>query len=123
MHQFRIFDMLKHDLREPTLLFSHSALALTPRMVYEVVARYYDFNPKFMRELLGVKIGSKIRKDIPKISLRLHLNSPSCYRQFDNLKNLFRDAMGDEAEEKEAASGGVYEMLLEYYLLQPELAK
>jgi hypothetical protein len=62
------------------------------------IPRYYEFDKAVVRELLGKKLTTRLRKDLDDISERLNVPLKSCKRQYDNMKNIFKaveDSTGD----------------------------
>ena len=60
--------------------------------------RYYEFDNVVVRELLGKKLTTRLRKDLDDISERTGIPLKSCKRQYDNIKNIFKaveDLTGD----------------------------
>lgn len=60
--------------------------------------RYYEFDNIIVRELLGKKLTTRLRKDLDDISERTTVPLKSCKRQYDNIKNIFKaveDSTGD----------------------------
>ncbi|CAB4034881.1 Acidic fibroblast growth factor intracellular-binding, partial [Paramuricea clavata] len=59
---------------------------------------YYEFDNTVVREILGKKLTTRLRKDLDDISERTSVPLKSCKRQYDNIKNIFKaveDSTGD----------------------------
>lgn len=97
--QFRVFGMLEHYLKRPPLLPAHCCFQLSRQQQFSLVQGYYSFDPRFVRELLGLKLTNLLRKEILEISNRTALNFTACLRQFENLRRVLRARLAKEGEE------------------------
>eukprot|EP00808_Paulinella_micropora_P006641 g72475.t1 len=86
--QYRVFRMLEHGLRRPCLLYisphQFQCYHLTSAQRNFLIEGYWDFDPKFMRCLLGRTLTAKLRSTVEQIAYKLGLPLASCLRQFDN---------------------------------------
>ena len=51
--------------------------------------RYYSFDKIFIREFLGKKLSSRLRKEIEEIGEKVKISPRSCRRQVSKKKNIF----------------------------------
>jgi Acidic fibroblast growth factor binding (FIBP) len=74
--------------------------------------------------LIGKKFSSKTRKELYSISSKIKIAEPSCERQFDNIRAIFRLAVGDDdKDEDEPPNCAVETMIQRQFLLPTDLAK
>lgn len=52
--------------------------------------RYYEFDAKVVRELVGHKLSQRQRKELDEVSEKTQIRLRSCRRQFDNIKRISR---------------------------------
>jgi len=119
--QYRVFSMLKHCLHDPKLLGQHSPVPLSLDMRDEFVRGYYDFDGELVRELLGKKLSSKLKKYLDDISDKSKIRLHSCQRQLDNLRSIYRVCVGDE--ENVTHQKALRTVIEEEFLLPTELAR
>jgi hypothetical protein len=93
--QYRMLLHLEQYLRSPLYLLHSAAgsvqlLRSQPTLLARVVELYYEFDTTFARELMGVKLSVKSRKDIDVIASRLpnHLRATCAWRQFRNVRRM-----------------------------------
>ena len=58
--------------------------------VLNYVLRYYSLDAIVARELVGRKIGAKLRKDLDSIHEITRVPLKSCYRQYDNIRRIYK---------------------------------
>ncbi|CAG0887394.1 unnamed protein product [Cyprideis torosa] len=92
--QLRAFDLLEQTLHAPALLPDIWMYQIEPESSKFVIERYYNIDPRFMREILGKKLGSKLKRDLEEISSRTGVSSSSCRRQYENVRRVFRAVEG-----------------------------
>ena len=80
-----------------------------------VLFRYYEFDNIVVRELLGKRLTTRLRKDLDDISERTGVSLKSCKRQYDNIKNIFKMV--------EDSTGGLEENIKRNFLISDKLAK
>ena len=68
-----------------------------------------------IRELLGKRLTARSRKDLDDISERTGVSLKSCKRQYDNIKNIFKEV--------EDSTGGLGENIKKNFLLSEKLSK
>ncbi|XP_046840448.1 acidic fibroblast growth factor intracellular-binding protein B-like [Xenia sp. Carnegie-2017] len=96
--QYRVYHVLEHFLPTPTLLATQQMLQIPAVIQNRLIERYYEFDNIVVRELLGKKLTTRLRKDLDDISERCDIPLKSCRRQYDNVKNVFKaveDSPGD----------------------------
>lgn len=114
--QYRTFTTLQPHLKKPNRLTNQSIAELSPEMQRLLIDRYYAFDEAFMLEIIGPsQLSSRLRKDLDDISRNVGISLFSSFRQFDNLKRIFK-AFEDE-------DGRLQDMIMRRFLLQPALAR
>ncbi|XP_028403890.1 acidic fibroblast growth factor intracellular-binding protein B-like isoform X1 [Dendronephthya gigantea] len=96
--QYRVFLVLEHFLQTPTLLATQLILQIPSDVQDRLIERYYEFDNIIVRDLLGKKLTTRLRKDLDEISEKTNIPLKSCKRQYDNIKNIFKaveDSTGD----------------------------
>lgn len=111
--QYILFQSLEHFLRSPTLLNSPMLCSLSPKIKEELIAGYYEFDKDVMREILGKRMSTKLRKDMDDVAEKTGTSLRSCQRQFDNVKNILKSY---EDMEK-----GLTDVLTKHYLFSDTL--
>uniref|UniRef100_A0A7S4FAM3 Acidic fibroblast growth factor intracellular-binding protein n=1 Tax=Chrysotila carterae TaxID=13221 RepID=A0A7S4FAM3_CHRCT len=87
--QWRLFAMLRPFLDDPSTLITQRRLRIPLGVRQLLVDTYYSFEDRVMRELLGKKPTSKVKRQLESHCERLNVSSQSCRRQFDNLQRIF----------------------------------
>eukprot|EP00128_Syssomonas_multiformis_P019125 Colp12_sorted_trinity150504_noHs@1146 len=118
MHQFRLYEMMEHFLKRPRYLAGQLLFQLSATTQQQLIDRYYDFDAPVLRELLGKKLTSRLRKDLDDISEKTQVSLRSCRRQFDNLKRIFK-----EVEDQQDHPHPVYDVIQKTFLLSPEATR
>jgi len=107
--QYRTFELLEPFLQHPTgireedntivdLLANQEVVPLPAHVQSTVIEMYYEFDDAVLRELLGKKLSSRLRKDLEDIAAETGVPLASCRRQFDNMKRVYKiteELMGD----------------------------
>ncbi|XP_012558113.2 acidic fibroblast growth factor intracellular-binding protein isoform X1 [Hydra vulgaris] len=88
--QYVLFSYLQQYLFSPQLLKAPNFAALSPETKDKLVSSYYEFDKPVIREILGKKMNSKLRKDMDEVSEKTQVSLKSCQRQFDNIKNILK---------------------------------
>ena len=76
----------------------HQPIIFSDQLVFQLdsdtqnllIEKYYALDSVVVRELLGRKFSSRLRKDLDDTSERTKVNLKSCRRQFDNIKRVYR---------------------------------
>lgn len=98
------FELLLSDLHDNYRLFSlwetmlHQPIMFTDQLVFQLdsdtqnllIEKYYALDGSVLRELIGRKFSSRLRKDLDETSEKTKVSLRSCRRQFDNIKRVFR---------------------------------
>jgi hypothetical protein len=85
---FAVFEAL---LEQPKLLGVQSQIECPVNDVeqrHKLIASYYGFDSRVLREFMGLKLTSKLRSNLDDISDRTHVPIRSVRRQFDNLRRV-----------------------------------
>jgi len=93
--QYRNFRLLEHHLRYPCLSGSDAIFQVTPQAHQMMVESYYELDDVLMRELIGRKMTNGLRRDLQDISEKVNLKIACCWRQFDNLKRVYKTVTRD----------------------------
>jgi len=93
--QYRNFRLLEHHLRYPSLSGSDAIFQVTPQAHQMMVESYYELDDMLMRELIGRKLTGGLRKDLQDTSEKVNLKLACCWRQFDNLKRVYKTVTRD----------------------------
>jgi hypothetical protein len=100
--QYRLCAMIRPCLDEPAAFASQAQwLAMLETERRALVDAYYTFDARVMRELVGQRPTSKLRRQLEAQADRLNVTVPSCRRQFDNLQRLYEH----DWEEGDRANG------------------
>lgn len=95
--QFQTFELMEPLFRKPGILAS-SPLFNIGKTVDNLLQQYYSLDAIVARELVGRKIGAKLRKDLDSIHEITRVPLKSCYRQYDNIRRIYKEV--DEKEGK-----------------------
>lgn len=113
--QYTLFQSLENFLRSPSLLNSPMLASLSPKIKEELIAGYYQFDTVVMREILGKRMSTKLRKDMDDVAEKTGISLCSCLRQFDNVKTILKSY---EDMEK-----GLHDVLTKHYMFSETLVK
>jgi hypothetical protein len=81
---FRLFEELQPSLEEPKTTMCLLDIPLKVR--FALSESFYAFDDIVVREFLGRKFTTRVRKDLDEVSEITGIPRRSCLRQFDNLK-------------------------------------
>lgn len=87
--QYRLFELLEEYLLQPHLLRRQMLIQLSPRVQQYLVSKYYEFDDRVYREILGRKLTARARKDLDEVAESTNVRLPNCRRQFDNLRRIY----------------------------------
>lgn len=93
--QFRNFRLLEHHLKFPTQSGSDAIVQVTPQAHQMMVESYYELDDMLLRELVGRKLTNGLRRDMQDTSQEINLKLACCFRQFDNLKRVYKAVTRD----------------------------
>jgi hypothetical protein len=83
--------------------------------IENIIERYYKFDKLVMRELLGLKLTHRQRKDLDEITEKTGCRIRSVRRQFDNLKRINRVT--------EEYKGSLIKNIIDSFSLPTEMAE
>ncbi|ORX88926.1 acidic fibroblast growth factor binding protein [Basidiobolus meristosporus CBS 931.73] len=98
LSHYRTFEKFEHYLHRPRYFIGQFLFPLPMEVKQELVEKYYGFDEAVMRELLGKKLSSRLRKDLEDISVKTKLPLGACRRQFDNLKRILKQVEESEGQ-------------------------
>ncbi|KAI8928049.1 acidic fibroblast growth factor binding protein [Entophlyctis helioformis] len=96
--QYRNFEILEDFLHQPRQLHIQPLFPLPPSTKQFLIESYYGFNERVMREILGKKLTSRVRKELDDVCQKTKMPIIGCRRMFDNLKRIIKrveDSDGD----------------------------
>ena len=91
-HQFHFFRFLAEKLERPCSLLGRLELHLPLDSQPAIIEKFYSFDDEFVRELVGEKLTTNLRRDIDDIAEKTGITLASCQRQFDNLRRVWKVA-------------------------------
>ena len=102
-------------LHQPIMFSEQLVFQLDSETQNLLIEKYYALDDSVVRELLGRKFSSRLRKDLDETSERTRVSLRSCRRQFDNVKRVFRTL--------EEMPGNFIHNIKTNFLLPPALAE
>jgi len=87
---YRLFNLWEMMLHQPIIFSDQLVFQLDSDTQNLLIEKYYALDSVVVRELLGRKFSSRLRKDLDDTSERTKVNLKSCRRQFDNIKRVYR---------------------------------
>lgn len=112
---YRTFVGLERLLKNPPKLADQQTYLIDPETQRMLIEKYYQFDPRVVREILGKKLSARNRKDLDDVSEKTKVPLRSCRRQFDNIKRVFKTV--------EEMMGTLVENICSHYLLPEGLAR
>lgn len=112
LDHYRGFTQLERLLHRPSRFAEQTVFQMEDGVRQRLIARYYELDDSVLRELLGLRLTSKIRKDLDEVAEKTGVRLRSCRRQFDNLRRIFR-CMEEVPGNLEANIQDIYELPLE----------
>ena len=94
MDQWRTFQDLEYYLQSPALLQSQTVFQIETESQLELVSKYWGFDHRLGRHLMGRKLSSQVRQGLEEVSTKYDLPLFACERMFDNLKSLSKELEG-----------------------------
>ena len=113
--QFRLFRHLEPYLQDPPSLHNQGIFPLEEDDREHLLFSYYQYDADLMLEILGKQLSKSMRKDLDEVADDTHLALSSCYRQFDNLKRIFKTV--------EDEPGMLTDLIQRYFNLNPTQAR
>ncbi|OUC48317.1 hypothetical protein D917_06230 [Trichinella nativa] len=78
---FRLFQLTSKYMESPPRLCEQRLLPLTTPMCEMLISKYYEIDDVVLREIVGKKPSTKLKKEASEICLRANINYYSCRRQ------------------------------------------
>jgi len=114
---FRQFRLIEEFLVAPQLLERQRLFQVAPKVQRYLLWKYYDFEDKVIRELVGRKLNPRARKDLDEVAETTSTLLHSCQRQFDNLRRIFN------ALDERNFEGNITHTITEQFLVPWALAE
>jgi len=111
---YRLFTMWETMLHHPIMFSDQLVFQLDSETQNFLIEKYYALDSSVIRELLGKKLSSRLRKDLDEVSDRTRVSLRSCRRQFDNIKRVFKSV--------EEMPGNFLQNIKNMYILPEKLA-
>jgi len=89
-NHYRLFSMWEQLLHNPAMFGDQLTFQLDHDTRDILIEKYYDLDSSVMRELLGRKLSSRLRKDLDEVAEKTGVSLRSCRRQFDNVKRVYK---------------------------------
>lgn len=118
---YRTFQVFEALLEQPNLLGVQSQIECpvdNAAQRQQLIALYYGFDSRVLREFMGVKLTAKLRSNLDDISDKTHVSIRSVRRQFDNLRRVH-----SRFEEVSTFLGNNCKQISEDFCLPTSLAK
>ena len=112
---YRLFNLWETMLHQPIMFSEQLVFQLDSETQNLLIEKYYALDDCVVRELIGRKFSSRLRKDLDETSERTRVSLRSCRRQFDNIKRVFRTT--------EEIPGNFVHNIKTNFLLPPALAE
>ncbi|KRZ55295.1 Acidic fibroblast growth factor intracellular-binding protein, partial [Trichinella nativa] len=87
---FRLFQLTSKYMESPPRLCEQRLLPLTTPMCEMLISKYYEIDDVVLREIVGKKPSTKLKKEASEICLRANINYYSCRRQLENFRRIFK---------------------------------
>ncbi|KAH6593451.1 hypothetical protein BASA61_004288 [Batrachochytrium salamandrivorans] len=88
--QYRNFEILEGFLHHPHHLTTQPIFPLPQSTKQFLIDTYYGFDERVIREILGKKLTSRVRKELEDVGQRTRVPIIGCRRMFDNLKRIMK---------------------------------
>ncbi|CAG0914895.1 unnamed protein product [Notodromas monacha] len=111
---YRMFAILEPVLHSPRRLGDQLKFQIRLETQSYLLQKYYELDDVVIREIMGKKFSARIRKDLDDVSVKISIPLPSCRRQFDNVKLIYKTV--------EEMSGCVKDNIQREFLLPEPLA-
>lgn len=92
-HQYHLFRLVAEKLQRPNSLKSRIEINIARKDQSDLIKLYYAFDDSFVRQLVGKRISSGVRRTLDDIAKDVQIPFNSCLRQFDNIKRVYKFAM------------------------------
>ena len=90
INYYCVFNQLEQYLHAPPRLKEQLLFQISPDDTDKLINKYYQYDAKVMRELLGYKLTQRQRKDLDDLCDKTGYRVKSVRRQFDNLRRITR---------------------------------
>lgn len=87
---YRLFTVWEAMLHQPIMFSEQLTFQLDSETQSLLVEKYYALDNSVVREVLGRKLSSRLRKDLDEVADKTGVSLRSCRRQFDNIKRVHR---------------------------------
>ncbi|KNC96512.1 uncharacterized protein SPPG_08101 [Spizellomyces punctatus DAOM BR117] len=88
--QYRNFELLEHYLHRPKTLHTQLLFPMPSETKSYLIETYYSFDERVVREFLGKKFSSRVRKDLEDVCEKTRVPLGGCRRMFDNFKRIVK---------------------------------
>ena len=110
-----MFRWLEQLIKSPGYFLQQSIFHVEQAQQRVMIERYYEFDDVFARELLGKHVtSSKLRRDVEDMSDKTGIPLPSCTRQFENIRRVYK--------ETRLVDAGFVESIQQMFFISRELA-
>ncbi|KAI9363387.1 acidic fibroblast growth factor binding protein [Zopfochytrium polystomum] len=114
LSQYRNYELLEHHLHRPKHLMSQLLFPLPKETKQFLIESYYSFDGRVLREVLGKKLSSRIRKELDEAREKSGIPVAGCKRMFDNFKRI--------SKRVEDLDGDIVKIIQADFLLPAQLA-
>lgn len=112
--QYRSFEMLEEFLMSPRTLQTQLLMPVPADTAQYLIATYYGYDNQVVKQLLGKRLTTRVRKDLDDVSRITRVPVVGCRRMFDNLKRIIKKVDDADAPAIDTVAG--------FFLLPRELA-
>lgn len=113
--QYALFRHLGPFLHNPPALQHQDIFPLSEDDRRHLLFSYYQYDAELMLLILGKQMSKSMRKDLDELADETQLALSSCYRQFDNLRRIFKTV--------EDQPGPLAHVIQQQFLLNPSQAR
>ena len=113
--QYLNFEILEQYLHRPRYLNRQLLFPLDPDTKQYLIEKYYTFDERVIREIMGKKLNSRSRKELDDVADKARVPIGACRRMFDNLKRIVKKV--------EDAEGNMLKIIQMEFCLNPDLAR
>jgi len=115
LDHYRTFHMLERLLHTPLKLTEEWTFQMESETQKVLIEKYYELDDSVVREILGKKLSSRLRKDLDEVSEKTSVSLVSCRRQYDNVRRIHKVV--------EDMHGHIIDNIQNNFLLSAELSK
>ena len=110
-----MFNKLEQYLHAPPRLKEQLLFQISKEDTEKLITKYYQYDSRVMRELLGYKLTQRQRKDLDDLCDKTAYRVKSVRRQFDNLRRITRSI--------EDLRGALLNNIIENFCLPTKMAE